>query len=246
MVKVPIGKIEKGLVDKTKQYKELTGIGTVELIENLLTDFFKDSLLTNDFITLEEPFYFNHVELLKKGVIEASVELPIHDLESCYIVKKVPNNLDNWNNENKSYSSGRNSSIHKGIYIDYNLICGVADSYEATNVYENVKAISEEFFVITYCYLFKLNTEVNELEISLVPFNNLFLYIPADSGIITKLEEEKDYFYNNILFEASVDKFNINFDLLAKKNEVLESFYNKKNTDKTSNLIEENFSINLK
>ena len=37
MVKVPIGKIEKGLVDKTKQYKELTGIGTVELIKNLLT-----------------------------------------------------------------------------------------------------------------------------------------------------------------------------------------------------------------
>ena len=41
--KVPIGRIERSLVEQTKQYKELTGTSTVELVESLLADFFKIS-----------------------------------------------------------------------------------------------------------------------------------------------------------------------------------------------------------
>ena len=50
MVKERIGAIEKELVEKTRAYKKLTGISTVELVEDLLTDFFKNRCLSNDYI----------------------------------------------------------------------------------------------------------------------------------------------------------------------------------------------------
>lgn len=242
-------KFKPSLMAKVEDYIEVVNenkdpsekkLNKATFFNNVVADYFEDKVLTNDFIELEEPFYIDSYELLKNGVVKASVELPIHNLDSCFIVKKVPNNLDKWNIENNSYSSEESSSVHKGIFISYNLICS-ADQYEVTNIYEDVRRISEEFIIVAYHYIFKLDTEFNELEVSLVPNNELFLYVPTDSDIIIKLSEEKEYFYNNII----TDKFNINFDLLAEKNKVLESYFNKKATDKTSKYIKKNFQVKL-
>lgn len=241
-------KFKPSLMEQVEKYIEVVNenkdpsekkFNKATFFNNVVADFFKGKVLTNDFIKLEKPFYFDSNELFKKGVVKASVEVPIHNLDSCFIVKKVPNNLDEWNIENKSYSIEGSSSIHKGIFISYSLICS-ADEYEVTNIYESVKRLSEEFIVVKYYYIFKLDVEADELEISLVPFNELFLYVPFNSDVIASLEEEKEYFYNNIL----IDRFNINFDLLSEKNEVLESFYNKKASEKTLDMLK-NFNIKL-
>ena len=77
--KVPIGRIKKDLVDKSKQYKELTGVKTVPLVESLLEDFFKDKILENDFIDLPKPYYFNMNELRTEGIVKATSVKPIKD-----------------------------------------------------------------------------------------------------------------------------------------------------------------------
>lgn len=189
--KVPIGRIEKGLVDKAKDYKELTGTSTVELVENLLTDFFKDKVLTNEFIELENPFYFDFKELAAKKIVKASSELPINNLETCFIVNKVPNNLDKWNAEEKTYCSG-NSSIHKGIYIYYNIL------FDSENYFKIVD-ILEKTFILKY------DSSKNELEISLVNFNDLYLYVPSNSTVLDSIEKEKDYFYKHIVHNSEND-----------------------------------------
>lgn len=183
--KVPIGRINKGLVDKAKEYKELTGTSTVELVEDLLTDFFKDKVLDNNFIELEKPFYFDFKELTAKKIVKASSELPISNLETCFIINKVPNNLDNWNAEEKTYCSD-NPSIHKGIYIYYNIL------FDSEN-YFKIRKIIEKTLILKY------DSSKKELEISLVNFNDLYLYVPSDSNVLDRIEKEKDYFYKNIV-----------------------------------------------
>ena len=186
--KVPIGRIERSLVDRSKQYKELTGTSTVELVETLLTDFFKDKVLTNDFINLEKPFYFDFKELTSKKIVKASSEVPISNLETCFVVNKVPNNLDNWNAEEKTYCSG-NPSIHKGIYIYYNILFDSEDYFKIADIFEKT-------------LILKYDSSENKLEISLVNFNDLYLYVPSDSTVLDSIEKEKDYFYKNIVHNS--------------------------------------------
>ena len=188
--KVPIGRINKGLVDKAKEYKELTGTSTVELVEDLLTDFFKDKVLTNDFIELEKSFYFDFKELVHKKIVKASSEVPISNLETCFVVNKVPNNLDIWNAEEETYCSG-NPSIHKGIYIYYNILFNSEDYFKISKIFEKT-------------LILKYDSSKNELEISLVNYNDLYLYVPSNSNstILDRIEKEKDYFYKNIVHSS--------------------------------------------
>ena len=188
--KVPIGRIDKGLVNKAKEYKELTGTSTVELVEDLLTDFFKDKILTNDFIDLEEPFYFDFMELLNKKIVKASSEVPISNLETCFVVSRVPNNLDIWNAEEKTYCSD-NPSIHKGIYIYYNIL------FDSEN-YFKINKIFEKTLILKY------DSSKNDLEISLVNYEDLYLYVPSNSNsaVLDSIEKGKDYFYKNIVYNS--------------------------------------------
>ena len=243
-------KFKPSLMEQVEKYIEAVNenkdpyekkLSKAAFFNNVILDYFEGKVLTNDFITLKEPFYFNAKELIEKKVVKASAELPIHNLDSHYIVKKVPNNLDKWNKKHESYSLDESPSMHKGIYISYTLRGLEHDSYES-NIYETVKKISGEFYIITSYYIFKFDAATNELEISLIPFNEIFLYIPSDSDILAKLEKEKEDFYNNILD----DTCNINFDLLAKKNDVIESFYKKKVLDKNSKIVGNKFFDSLK
>ena len=121
--KVPISRIDRTLVEKAKQYKDLTGTSVVELVEGLLAEFFEDKILANDFIELPKPYYFNMKELRKEGIVKASTIKPIKDLETTYILFNLPNNLDSWSNSYNSYCFEDNSNLHRGYYIssDFNL-----------------------------------------------------------------------------------------------------------------------------
>ena len=117
MAKVGIGKIEEELIEKTKVYKKLTGTSTVELVETLLTDFFKDKVLDNDFIDLPKPYYFNMMELKEEGIVKATTIKPIKDLEKTFVLFNVPNNLDSFNAEANSYCYEDNIHLHRGYYV---------------------------------------------------------------------------------------------------------------------------------
>lgn len=120
-----------------------------------------------------------------KKIVKASSEVPISNLETCFVVDKVPNNLDNWNAEEKTYCSG-NSSIHKGIYIYYNILFDSEGYFKIADIFEKT-------------LILKYNSSENELEISLVNPNDLYLYVPSDSTVLDSIEKEKDYFYKNIV-----------------------------------------------
>ena len=130
--KVPIGRIKKDLVDKSKQYKELTGVKTVPLVESLLEDFFKDKILENDFIDLPKPYYFNMNELRTEGIVKATSVKPIKDLEKTYVLFNVPNNLDSWNTERNSYSFEDNPDLHRGYYYYMDLILDLVFNYNSS------------------------------------------------------------------------------------------------------------------
>lgn len=125
--KKQLGELEESLVNEIDSYVKLVNehkskneknISRIDLIRNHFKDLLADKVLTNDFITLERPFYFNKYNLITKGTAEATVEKPSSKLKDQYIIYKVPNNLDNWINEFNSYCTEKN--VHEGIlpYID--------------------------------------------------------------------------------------------------------------------------------
>ena len=121
--KVQLGKVKRELVEKANLYKELTGISRVKLVEDLLEEFFKDLILTNDFIDLPKPYYFNMKELRKTGIVKATSVKPIKELENTFILLNVPNNLDSFNAEGNSYCFEDNPNLHRGYYFytDYKI-----------------------------------------------------------------------------------------------------------------------------
>jgi hypothetical protein len=160
-------------------------LSKASFFNNVVADYFEGKVLTNDFIELDRPFYFNYKELKEKGVIEASSEVPIHDLDTSFIVKAVPNNLDVWNAEEETYSSG-SSNVHKGLYVFYLVILNEEDFFKVDGIIERN-------------FLFKYDSSANSLEVSLLADKDLYLYVPSDSTVLAKLEEEKDSFYDNII-----------------------------------------------
>ena len=231
MAKIPIGKIEKSLVDKTKRYKELTGIGTVNLIEDLLTKFFNDSLLTNTFLELEEPFYFiNNSYFYEDGVIKASLENPIGAViegvkikpYDVYLVNKVPNNLDTFEPEFNKFCYNKNPDRHKGIYV-FHLFEALADN-------------PEEALVSHATYLFDYNEAEGTLIIEDLTFSekedlsykiDLGTHKEVYDSVIDEIEN-----YNNWIFEEGLDpedpeRLCLNYAYVFSSFEVIESYEDK-------------------
>ena len=181
-------KFRPSLMAKVEDYIKEADITKASFFNDVVADFFEGKVLTNDFITLENYFYFNFEELKENGIVKASSEVPIHDLNNCYIVKKIPNNLDSWNKKEGTYSSS-SSNIHKGIYTLF-IVVFVEEDFKLADVIEKY-------------LLFKYDSLYNELEISLVPFEDLYLYVPTTSTILEELEEDKDSFYNSISSEET-------------------------------------------
>ena len=196
-------KFRPSLMEQVEKYIEVVNankepsekkLNKASFFNNAIADYFEDKVITNDLIKLEKPFYFNWLELKEKGVVKASSEVPIHDLDLTFIVKAVPNNLDNWSNEEGTYFSG-SSNIHKGLYIYYWFI------HDSKNYFRITKIVEKNL-------LFKYDSSANTLEISLLNPNDLYLYVPADSDVLDKLAKEKEEFYKTIILDSDVININ--------------------------------------
>ena len=90
-----------------------------EFIESLIADKLKDNVLDNDYINLKpnDYFYINKNELLKEKSIVASNDLIKRDLEEIFVVKSIPNNLDEFDQDLKTYCDKGNKYKHAGVHI---------------------------------------------------------------------------------------------------------------------------------
>lgn len=204
MAKVRIGAIEKSLIDKTKQYKKLTGISTVELIEDLLTGFFNKTILDNNFIKLEEPYYFidrNEYKGLKQ-IITASLENPIETIEKkpdyIYMVNEVPNNLDSFSKEHNTFCFNNNPDRHKGIYIFHKFL-NLSDNPEKIDILDKI-------------YLFDYNEADKTLILEVVDVNELEFKIDLAThkevydSITNESINYKDWIYESNLSEDGAER----------------------------------------
>ena len=180
--KIQLGKVKRELVEKANLYKELTGTSRVKLVESLLTDFFKDKILTNDFIELPKPYYFNLPELVANNYVKATSDKPIKELEYSYILFNVPNNLDSYNAEIGSYCFEDNPDLHRGYYI------------------------SSEF---KFDFVFSYNSKTEELEIA--TSNDRDIYFSSDQKEEKeKLDSEKEIYLPDIKTTVVVDYDGLN------------------------------------
>ena len=115
--KKSFGNFEANLVNKVSSYCTLIDMDRTKYISSLIEKDLENKVIHNDFMELEEYFYFNWQELLNKKTVKATNIEPLHDLEEYYIVKKISNNLDKFSAEYKSFCYGNNPYIHRGFYF---------------------------------------------------------------------------------------------------------------------------------
>lgn len=110
-------KVDPKLKKKLTEYTKLIGANNSSLIRELITNELEGKILTNDYITLDKPLYFNEIELYKKGIIKATPIKPAGNNEDIIIIKRMPNNLDSFNKTDKSYYY-KEPTQHKGIIFN--------------------------------------------------------------------------------------------------------------------------------
>lgn len=174
------------LVNETKTDKE-NKFKKVDFFNNILSDFFKGKILTNDYVTLKEPLYFNAKELLEEGSVNCSSVKPTTDLDNVQIIKRVPNNLDAIND--KLFYSYEDYNSHKGIdfsvfYSDFKTVNDIKTSYLVFDLEYNT--LKEDL--------------VPNLTISCLKTNELSVYldIHENKEIIKFLEDIKNNYTKGI------------------------------------------------
>lgn len=178
--------LEEDLIAKADVYSKNIGTNKTALIRSLLTEFLEGKILANDYITLEDPLYFNAKSLIEEGSIICSSVKPSSDLDNVYIIKKVPNNLDTLKEGCYYY---KEPSKHKGI------------NFSVLNAEENVFYVTYLVFDLTIS-----SSGVPELIINVLNIDNLTFYLDVDEDkeIINSLEQIKKQYYT---YEAEVNKF---------------------------------------
>lgn len=196
------------LVNKLSSYCSLIGIDRTKFISEVLSERLEGLIVTNDFITLEKPFYINWQELEEKRIVKATVEKPIQDLEETVVVKKVPNNLDLFNEDFSSYCYEDNSKLHRGLFI-----------YPKPVFIESTLTLKEVLVFILY---FNYNIEANELDVSLVDFNKLNLYINLEkqAEVYETIFNDFSNYVENIVNEEG----DFNFEVWTSTFEILEDY----------------------
>lgn len=230
--KVSLGLYEANVVNPVNRYVSLLGIKRTDFIKDLILKELEGKVLTNDFITLDRPFYFNYTELVENGTVKASDVKPISNLEEVIIVKKVPNNLDSFNAELKTYCYNDNAKLHKGLYI-------------YPKLYWNdylIDRVIEDFIIFQY------DLEANTIELGLIEdVSSLDLYVEDNSeenkALLKRLLEEAEEFKNKINENVNPYTDNVeysaNIDLVFKSFEVLEPYKQKRRLINSIDLSEE-------
>ena len=185
-----LGKVEPELNKRITEYSKLIGISKTDLLEELFNKEVEDKVLDNSFIYPEEIYYFNFVDLLRFNTDKASTNRPKGNLTTVAIVKKIPNNLDSWNKELRTYCYNDNAKEHLGIY-PYNRI-----------EINPIKAVDTQLF--QHYILFDYNEATKELTLTKVKVEDISLLtdVPEAMKVISGLAEINniyiDFFENNV------------------------------------------------
>lgn len=213
-------KIDNKLNEKLNNYSGLTGSTKTDIVNTLLNDFFKNKIVSNDYITPPNLFYFNMKELNNK-VTEATEIKPIKELENNYIIKKIPNNLDNFNKKYNSYCYENNKNIHRGILFYPNIVINNDLETWQTDI---IKDINYLIFIFDY------NAIENKLNIGLINFKDLNLYLDVSQQYIIKNYENERAIFEKILFNNPIEYEYINcFNLIMCCDNVITPFNSFKN-----------------
>lgn len=141
-VQIPI---TPDLKEQIINYCKLSKTSQNKFIESLINDFFNNKVVSNDFIKLDKPFYFNINDLIKNNSVVCTLEKPTSQLNNYYVIDKIINNLDKYEPALKTFCTGGKFE-HKGILINcfeinneikYNYLLFIYDS-EKENLSINI------------------------------------------------------------------------------------------------------------
>lgn len=223
--------IDPELKEKVNKYCEIKGNSKNDLFYNLLTEFFNNKIVSNDFIKLAKPYYFNIQDLLNNKCVIATTDKPTNKFNDYIKVVNIPNNLDSYNKKYKTYCYEQ-PETHKGILIncfinkDYNelFINYLGFEYKQNNYY------NDPFF----------KASENTLKINLLNENELlnFLDISKDKEILKELNtKEKE-------IKEAISKDNNTFECLKEKEKEIKKAITK-DKETRNNFIENNFKVAL-
>ena len=87
------------LKEKVNKFCSVKGNTKNKLFNDLLEDFFNNKIVSNDYINLETPFYFNIQDLLNNKIVMATTTKPTSKFNEYIKIVNVPNNLDQYNKQ---------------------------------------------------------------------------------------------------------------------------------------------------
>lgn len=183
MVKdTPLGRVESKFNEDLIKYANLVGLSKIGLIEELFNKEIEGKLLTNDFINIDSIYYFDFNKLVKEKEVKATKETPKTNLNNIFIVKKVPNNLDSFEDSERTYCYNKTPEKHLGIY-SYNRI-----------VLNELKINETRLF--QYFIIFEYNSKTEELTLKLASVEDITLLVDVKDvkKIISNLADiNKEY-----------------------------------------------------
>ena len=211
-------------MEKIEEYIELVNSAKTDkepkltkgtFFNTIVANHFNHMILTNDFIDLDKPLYFNSKELVEKGSVKCSLNKPT-DLDNVFIIKRVPNNLDTLHTGFTDSISYYNESIykHKGIV------------FSAIQLSEE-KGLEAKYLIFDYN---EFSTEEIELIISILKPEDLTTYldIEKDKDLILNLKEVAYTFEKElkeaINFYSDFDKYKNNISSEEDLPEEIEGF----------------------
>lgn len=177
-------KIDKDLKEQFYFIAKNSNIKNKDLINNIFSEYFKKRTLTSDFLKLDNPYYFNVVELLEQKETKAISKAPETNQFNYYIINAIPINFNTWNKNYNSYCFNNEFNHHKGIIFN----CFVVNDklYNAFIIFE---------------------LKDKDLIIKLYDYNELNLLINNDTKeIINELKNNYKVYY-----EYSINNLNLNF-----------------------------------
>lgn len=113
-IQIPLNNEQK---EQIKKHCELNNTSQNKFIRSLINNYFNNKIVSNDFIKLKKPFYFNINDLLNNNAVVCSLDKPTSNINNYYIIDKVINNLDKYEPDFKTFCTGSRNE-HKGILIN--------------------------------------------------------------------------------------------------------------------------------
>ena len=176
-------RVNKELKEQFNEIVKLSNIKNVDLINEILQEYYNKRVFTNDFLYFDKPFYFNIMDLFKNKQAKAINTPPETNQFNYYIVNGMPINFNAWNKNYNSYCFNNDINHHKGIILNQFTIDGI----------------------IFICFLAFEYINGN-LNIKLYTLKELYLMInPSNKEIINQLEQE----YNEMI--NYYNKFDMQF-----------------------------------